>query len=273
MNKIKIFLSNKSSSIAYAAMTAIFTIVPEDVFTHGLIYVNWDISKIVIANRLLTCSIILLIVKVIYTIYLRYNNSVTISNKNYTIKIEYGDILEIDDGKKVINFDECYTTKVGEQPEDIKSHSLCGQYLKKYPISNMQHLIATSGIRSSGSSKFRSKASYTPGTIILHGNFMLMAFAKLDKNGLGRLTYVEYVECLRNLWKQIDIYHGTDDVYLPILGSNITRFDRELTQQELLDIMLGSYRLSASKLKKPCTLHIVCQRRIGFSINNVFGLN
>lgn len=100
-----------------------------------------------------------------------------------------------------------------------------------------------------------------------------MAFAKLDENGLGRMTYEQYLDCLDLLWQQIDKYHGTEDVYVPILGSKITRFDKELTQQELLDVMIASYRLSPFKMKVPYSLHIVCMKRDGFSLNNVFGVD
>lgn len=100
-----------------------------------------------------------------------------------------------------------------------------------------------------------------------------MAFARLDKAGLGKLTYEEYLECLERLWKETDLYHGTEDVYLPVLGSNITRIDKDLTQQELLDIMIASYRLSPYKLKNPCVLHIICKKRDGFAINDVYGTN
>ncbi len=99
-----------------------------------------------------------------------------------------------------------------------------------------------------------------------------MAFTKLDKNGLGCLTYEEYIECLEKLWEQIDLRHGTSDVYLPILGSNIVRFDKDLTQQELLDIMINSYRLSPKRMKKPYTLYIMCKKREGFSLNDIWGV-
>ena len=99
-----------------------------------------------------------------------------------------------------------------------------------------------------------------------------MSFTKLNQHGLGEMTYTQYLECLQTLWEQIDIYHGTKDVYVPVLGSQIVRFERDLTQQELLDIMISSYRLSPKRLRRPYTLHIVCRKRDGFSINDVFGL-
>ena len=179
----------------------------------------------------------------------------------------------INDGVKVINFDECFTTTVGNRPEDIKPASVCGQYLQKYPISDMQNLISDAGITPVGKSLFAQKDKYAHGTIIRRGDFLLMAFAKLDRDGRGILTYDKYLDCLEKVWEQIDLHHGTDDVYLPILGSRITRFEREFSQQELLDIMISSYRLSDRKIKKPNVLHIICKEREGFSLNNIFGVD
>jgi hypothetical protein len=59
-------------------------------------------------------------------------------------------------------------------------------------------------------------------------------------------------------------------VCIPILGSGITRFeDKLLTQQELLDIILASYKLSSHKIKPPYQLHIVCKKGDDFSLNRI----
>ena len=144
-----------------------------------------------------------------------------------------------------------------------------------YPITDkeLQSLLKEYNIKPCGYSKHKRKERFASGTIVPRNDFFLMAFARLDKAGLGKLTYEEYLECLERLWKETDLYHGTEDVYLPVLGSNITRIDKDLTQQELLDIMIASYRLSPYKLKNPCVLHIICKKRDGFAINDVYGTN
>ena len=168
-----------------------------------------------------------------------------------------------------------FILEIGERPGDIKEGSVCGQYLKRYPLTNkgMGDLIIASGAKPIGKSQYMGKPKYIPGTIIPLGDFLLMAFTELNEDGLGVMTYEKYLNCLDELWKQIDKHHGTSDVYLPILGSNIVRFDKELTQQELLDIMISSYRLSSHKLKKSRVLHIVCCERDGFSLNHIFGVD
>ena len=264
------FLTGKGSAWGYVAISVVLSIVPEGFFNLIRICNNFSDITNIIVNRLIFCVLTLIVSNIAFV----SRNKVVVNESNYSIHIEYGDLLSIPDGKKVISFDECFTTKIGEAPSDIKTSSLCGQYLRKYPIKDMQELIDGANVKpSKGKSEFDNKIRYTPGIIVPNGEFLLMAFAKLDKNGRGYLTYEEYLNCLNTLWEQIDIYGGTNDIYVPILGSLIMNFnDRELTQQELLDVMISSYRLSLKKVKIPYKLHIVCKARDGFSLNNVFGV-
>lgn len=263
----------KGNTSAYALMSAILAFLPEDAFILGFISCEWPKTAIVICNKIFLFIILLIVCNVINFLYKKLRKSVTISDKNTTIFIEYGDIFRIKHGWKVINFDECFTTKIGSNPGDIKPESICGQYLTRYPIEDMQQLIEKSGIKPKGYSQYENKECYEHGVIIPRDDFLLMAFARLDKKGRGFHTYESYLKCLDKLWEQIDLYHGTDDVYLPILGSRITRFDKDLTQQDLLDIMISSYRLNPKKLKKPNSLHIVCKERDDFSLNRIWGVD
>lgn len=263
----------KERALAYAITTAIFAFVPEEYFAIVNFRTNWSREWNILSARLIVFIVTFCFVHLVYNMYKQKRNKVFISGGNFSIQVEYGDLLQVSRGKVVINFDECFTTKVGEKPAEIKPMSICGQYLTQHPIDNIQYLIDKSGIKPArGKSRYNDQDKYTPGTIIPNGNFLLMAFTKLDKNGLGCLTYEEYIECLEKLWEQIDLRHGTSDVYLPILGSNIVRFDKDLTQQELLDIMINSYRLSPKKMRKPYTLYIMCKKRDGFSLNDIWGV-
>lgn len=278
MSKIIKFLFNTGSNLACTIISAIFTFFPEDFFNIVIVNKSWSKETNIIFMRLIVCIVIFFFSHVgCWLYYHKIRTKVSINRKNFSIQIEYGDLFQISKGKVVINFDECFTTQVGENPADIKPTSVCGQYLKRSLISNdnMKSLINEAGIKpEKRKSRYKSQDSYAPGTIVPNGNFLLMAFTKLDQNGLGHLTYDEYIDCLRKLWEQIDLWHGTDDVYLPILGSKIVRFDfdRDLTQQELLDIMINSYFLSPKKMKGSYTLHIVCRKQNGFSLNSVLGI-
>lgn len=274
MNKLKRFLFNKGSSVAYAIITAVFTVVPEDFFKCVKLKADWQDMTSATVNRLIICVVVFLISSLVYLAFRKKRKTATVSGNNYTIQIECGDLLDHPKGKTIINFDECFTTQVGDKPSDVKPDSVCGQYLKKNPIDNMQELIDNAGIKpAKGKSQFKNQVRYEPGTIVPNGEFLLMAFAKLDKYGRGYLNYEDYLECLNTLWDQVDLYHGTCDVFMPILGSKITRFEKNLTQQELLDIIIFSYRLSSKRMKRPCKLHIVYQPKEGFSVNNISGVD
>ena len=72
------------------------------------------------------------------------------------------------------------------------------------------------------------------------------------------------------MWEEIDKYYGQKDVCISILGSGTTRMNGELlTQQQLLDMIIVSYKLSSHKIKLPNKLIIVCRRNDDFSINKI----
>lgn len=276
MSKLRQFVKylafNKGSMAANMIAAVLLALLPEACFCCEHADGSISSPSIIVINRLVLFLGLFIMSNVVYGVY-RIKRKKVLIQGDHRIQVEEGNLFDITDGKVVINLDECYTTTVGDAPADVKPDSICGQYLKAYPIDNMQELIDAAGVKPARhKSKYQGRICYEPGTIVPNGRFLLMAFTKLDENGVGRLTYDEYVSCLNLLWQQIDVHCGTGDVYLPVLGSGIVRFDRELNQQQLLDVMAGSYRLSSHKLKEQHTLHIVCRPRDGFSLNRVFGI-
>lgn len=262
----------KSNKLTLSIITVLFTFVPEKIFGKCKLLLNASDEANVVLTRVLVFITVLVLSIIINALYLLCRRSIRIKGNNYSIHIKYGDLFKMHTCKKVINFDECFTTIVGDAPSEIKPKSICGQYLKKYPIENMQSLIDNAHlIPAEGTSKYQNKVRYDSGKLVPNGDFLLMSFAKLDKDGLGRFfSRDEFLDCLSSLWKEIDKYYGQKDVCIPVLGSGITRMDDvSLTQQELLEIIIGSYKLSSHKIKSPCKLHIVCEKRDDFSLNKI----
>lgn len=258
-------------TVALSITTGIFTFVPEAFFNRGVLVMNISEQTAIMLNRLLTLGVVLFLTAVISAGWIRYRKHITIKGDCYSIRVEYGNLFELSDCKKVIAFDECFTTKIGDNPSDINSDSVCGQFLQRHPIENMQSLIDSIHLKpAKGKSKFQGKARYEPGRLVPFENYLLLSFAKLNSNGSGELTRDEFLECLSILWCEIETYYGQKDVALPILGSGVTRMgDDSLTQQKLLDIIIASYKLSSHKIKKPHQLHIVCKESDDFSLNKV----
>lgn len=280
-----IYYLKKSVAYAFATISAVFTFVPEATFRKVLLipetvfkgfkWIEYNASEInIIINRVFTFLIVWVIVAIMYKVHLCLRNKVSIKGNNYKITVEYNDLFKTKKCKKVIDFDECYSTHVGSNPADIKRTSICGQYLTANPNLNIQSLISGSQLRPLNSkSKYHNKERYESGRIVPNGNDLLMAFAKLDKNGLGRLSRDEYLKCLSVLWEEINTYYEQKDVCIPILGGGLTRFDggsgASISQQELLDMMIWSYKLSSHKIKSPYKLRIICKRSEDFSLDRI----
>lgn len=199
-----------------------------------------------------------------------FRQKLTVSGQNYKVIVEYGDILKQANYKKVINFDECYTSEVGSEIHQVKACSLCGQFLQKYTV-GVTGLLSNSNLKPiRRRSDYNGNACYEPGTILPYNDFLLMAFSKLDRNGRAAMTREEYLSCLSTLWKEIDKYYAQTDVAIPVLGSGLTRFNGEiLSQQQLVDMIIASYQLSPYKIKSPNALHIICKKNEDFSLNKI----
>lgn len=277
----------KSVAAAFAAVTGVFTFVPESFFANHewitqnfLDQCNWisDVSATeinVVISRLICFGLIWIVTAAVYILFLALRRWITIRGENYSIRVEYGNILKKRNCKRVINFDECFTTYVGDKTADINPTSICGQYLTAYPDLDVQKLIDTANIAPArAKSRYQQKTRYDSGTIVPNGNDLLMAFAKLDEKGKGRFfSRDEYLQCLNLLWKELENHYSEQDVCVPILGSGTTSFDggagASISQQDLLDMMIWSYKLSSHKIKAPHKLRIVCKKNSGFSINKI----
>ena len=277
----------KSVTLAFAVVTVIFTFVPESFFggcdwiSQGLLkqcklFSDLDATDVnIVISRLVCFALVWIAASVIYALFLKFRRWTTIHGENYSIRVEYGNILKTRNCKRVINFDECFTTQVGDKTADINPKSICGQYLTSHPNLDVQKLIDDANIAPTrAKSRFQQKARYDSGTIVPNGDDLLMAFAKLDDKGKGRFfSRDEYLQCLDLLWRELENHYSEKDVCVPILGAGTTSFDggsgASISQQDLLDMMIWSYKLSSHKIKAPHRLRIICKKNRGFSINNI----
>lgn len=267
MNK---FLKQTFDYAVYA-ISVVFTLVPESFFEQYKLFEKLSTETNTIINRVIAFAAVMALIAVIHVFVLCLRWSVRIKGKNYSIRVSYGDIFDMQNCKIVIPFDECFTTTVGVAPSEIKPTSICGQYLLKHPIDDMAPLIENAKLKPLKSkSQHNGQERYESGRLVPRGDFLLMSFAKLDKDGLGRMTRSEYLDCLSVLWEEIGKYYCQSDVCISVLGSGITRLDdTSLSQQELLDIIIRSYQLSTHKIKKPAQLRIVCRQCDDFSLNRI----
>ena len=69
----------------------------------------------------------------------------------------------------------------------------------------------------------------------------------------------EYLEFLIKFWDEINMVYAQRSVSVPIFGSGITRIKehKNITDEELLKIMLWTFRISETRFKYPAKLNIV----------------
>lgn len=263
---------------AFSITATIISFIPESLYLKvktGIMEIV-AVSEIENGNFILICRMLIFIMALIVcTIIGLFIRSVwwrrKFQGKNYTIIVQYGDLFKKKKCKKIISFDECFTTNVGESPSDIKPDSICGQYLLANSNLDIKKLIADCGLNPrKKKSEYQNQDRYKSGSIVPNGDYLLMAFAKLNNDGLGEMAYDEYLKCLETLWKEVNKYYGTKSVCLPILGSGCTRFNGvQPSQQELLDIMIESYKLYRTKIKLPDKLYILCRKSENFTLNKI----
>jgi hypothetical protein len=83
---------------------------------------------------------------------------------------------------------------------------------------------------------------------------MLLAFTHFENNE-ARLTQKDYEDCLRVMWKEINRTYADIPIFIPLLGSGITRFEeRQHTNSDLLKCMLCTLRTSNADIKQPITI-------------------
>jgi len=113
------------------------------------------------------------------------------------------------------------------------------------------------------------KQRYNIGTLCVYDNFILAAFSKFDKNNRAVLTMPEHLEFLINFWDRINKVYAQQSVSTPVFGSGITRIKehKKITDEDLLKIMLWTFRISEIRFKYPAKLTIVIHRDKMASIN------
>ncbi|HFQ3632111.1 TPA: macro domain-containing protein [Enterococcus faecium] len=196
------------------------------------------------------------------------------ANKRKKIKLNIGgtpvwiksaDLFD-QEGLKVIPFNEYYDTKVDDM---IISHrSLNGQYIDKYwknSVAKLNKLIDENA-------KLKEKViqydvlrngksvKYSIGSMVVINDYVLTAFSRFDENNCARLTINDYLNFLMRFWNEVNSVYAQKKVVVPIFGSGITRFTNgmeDIDENELLRIMIWTFKVSKIKFEYPADLSII----------------
>lgn len=186
-----------------------------------------------------------------------------IDGSEVTIKV--GDIF-IEQGLKVIGFNEYFDTIVDNII--ISENSLNGLYIQKHLCGSLtdlnthidQYSFDKSEIYDINDERKQGRnIRYKLGTICVYNDYLLTAFAKFDKDNKATLTMPEYLEFLVNFWDKINKVYALKSVTVPVMGSGITRIKghKNISDEDLLKIMLWTFRISEMRFKHPAKLTVV----------------
>lgn len=201
-------------------------------------------------------------------LWVRANNKKHINLKvnNSTLEIKTGDIFE-ENALKVIAFNEYFDTQVDNKI--ISENTLNGKFINDVlpTIGSLEELedslqnderLKDKAIDCFHNRKAGKKTKYRIGTIHEYNGYLITAFSKFDVNNRAYLSLMDYTTFLMEFWNEIDILYNGRAVAIPLMGSGITRFkDCDLTEQELLEILIWSFKVSKVKFTYPSKVIIV----------------
>lgn len=233
----------------------LFNIVPEDYKEHLKCF-----GYIIFGLLILTYIIIWLIANSL--------TNVNINVEGSNVNIKSGDLFK-QDGYKVIPFNEYFDTIVDDKI--ISSKSLNGIFINNYsniPVQNLDSHITSNTdsddiLNSNSIRRLGGKiVQYKLSTIIVFNDYLLTSFSKFDEHNKAVLTMPQYIEFLINFWDRVNRVYAQKSVSVPIFGSGITRIKehKNISDEDLLKIMLWTFKLSEMKFKHPAKLSIIIHK-------------
>lgn len=235
-----------------AALATVFSIV--------IIYIQVEYQK----TTLMVFLALLFLTYVGVVICANLKKNATLKIRNTKIVVKQGDLFE-ESGEKVIPMNEYFDVDI--ENGIIDPNSLHGQYIKNHAnkppevlygeiVKALQHKTPKTVDQER---PYGGQIKYKLGTIYDDKKgYFLLAYSKFDKDNRAYLKNDDIVQCYTNLWNEIDIIRGTKSIAFPVLGAGgIVRFSKEYTPQQLIELILWSFRISGIHLSKNATLTIV----------------
>lgn len=212
---------------------------------------NWFIKL------LFVLGFFMFIVVIVFTIkYYRAKKGISIKIRGINVNIRQGDIFK-EKGWKVIAFNEFFDTTVDDIV--IARNTLNGIFIEHH-VKNLEDL-KNAIICTPNNPKLKRRTTsdgrliHPLGQIITYKDFMLLAFTHFENNE-AHLSQKDYENCLRVMWTEICRTYANKPIFIPLLGSGITRFDGtpHKSKSDLLKCMLCTLRTSGSNINQPITI-------------------
>ena len=260
-----------STNMAFAILAGIETLLAVSAISLEKFWgdYSWIIKLLFIIGIFLIIDIVIFIIK-------RHlaKDGISLSIRGIKVNIRKGDIFEAN-GWKVIAFNEYFDTQVDDII--IAHNTLNGKFIDDYvtDINELNHVISAE-TDDNTSFKRRTRNNriiYPLGRIIRYKDYMLLAFTHFDNNQ-AHLTQKDYENCLRVMWAEISRTYANRPIFIPLLGSGITRFDGtpHKANFDLLRCMLCTLRTSGVNINQPITILLTEETMRSINIYEIKGV-
>lgn len=231
-------------------------------------------------------SIAIIFILVLSLLYLvlwirsNYYSKRTLHINNSTVEIKIGDIFSDEDGLRAIAFNEYFDTLVDDKI--ISRNSLNGQFIDNY-VKNIIELDEAISLDSSlleqqielNTNRATGKQQkYKLGAIFPYQMkdqvFLLTSLTHFDAYNRAYLSMPDYLNFLISFWDSVDKVYAGRSIIIPLFGSGITRFTKgydDAQDQELLDIIIWTFKISRIKFTYPAKLIILISKDKQHKIN------
>jgi len=180
------------------------------------------------------------------------------------VTIKEGDIFSEPEWK-AIGFNEYFDTKVDDKV--ISRKSLNGIFIENHlqgiPVSELdRHIEEALKGKELRRTLADERRCYELGTVCPYKDYLLTSLSKFDEDNRANLTIPEYVDFLIRFWNEVDSLYNQKSVSVPIFGSGITRIHggQDISEEDLLRLMLLTLKVSNLRLKHPAKLNIIIHK-------------
>lgn len=213
-------------------------------------HLNWLIRVLII----LVCFTLLVFAVFLFK-YLLSKRGVSVSIRGMKIHIKRGDIFK-QTGWKLIACNERFDTTVDDII--IAHNTINGVFIDHHvkDLGDLQSCIQNAPKHPKlRERREKDKIIHPLGRIIVYKDYMLLSFTHFINNE-ARLTQKDYEDCLRTMWTEICRTYANKPIFIPLLGSGITRFDGtpHKSKADLLKCMICTLRTSDVNINQPITI-------------------
>lgn len=273
--KIKVSLCDLKLLKEFSAILSVISTI------FSLFLISYNIpDKYKGLNSAILFSLAIFILYLVFWLQKNTKQALNLNINGNNVHIKYGDLFTAE-GIKIISFNEYFDTTVNDKI--IAHNTINGKFideglyihddiknihdLDNFIVGNIhlrKNIVGQNFERNLG-----KNIQYKLGSVIeICPDYLAMAFSRFDEENKAYLSINDFINCLLFFWSEIARVYNARSIVLPLLGGGILRIKNcPLTKQELLEILLLTFKLSKISLAHSTSLTIVMPPSLKDEVN------